>query len=158
MDHLRELPKGLGAEDQVHVAIGLADLLSHVLLLHHAAAQADELLRVAALGVDQGAHVAEHPLLGVLPDGAGVEDDEIRLLHILRQGEAALGQHPHELLPVGHILLAAEGIHAGPGMGLTGFKHAADLLLKVPLAGKVLRRDQYVFAFQNRSSKFRYFN
>ena len=43
-------------------------------------------------------------------------------------------------------------------MGLTGFKHAADLLLKVPLAGKVLCRDQYVFAFQNRSSKFRYFN
>ena len=106
----------------------------------------------------QDAQVAEDPLLGVLPDGAGVEDDEIRLLGLVGEGEAALLQHAHELLPVGHILLAAEGVHAGPGMGLAKFKHAADLLLKVPLAGEILRRDQYVFAFQNRSSKFRYFN
>ncbi len=157
-EQLRELPQRLGAEHQIHMAVGFLNTLGDPLLLGHAAAKADDLLGVLLLGVGQNAQVSEHPLLGVLPDGAGVEDDEIRLLHILRQGEAALGQHPHELLPVGHILLAAEGIHAGPGMGLTGFKHAADLLLKVPLAGKVLCRDQYVFAFQNRSSKFRYFN
>ena len=95
MDHLRELPKGLGAEDQVHVAIGLADLLSHVLLLHHAAAQADELLRVAALGVDQGAHIAEHPLLGVLPDGAGVDDDDAGLLGVVGKAKA----HPFQIAP-----------------------------------------------------------
>ena len=95
VDHLRELPQGVGAEDQVHVAIGLADLLGHMLLLHHAAAQTDELLRVAALGVDQSPHVAQHPLLGVLPDGAGVDDDDAGLLRVIGKTKA----HPLQIAP-----------------------------------------------------------
>ena len=69
---LGELPQQLGAEHQVHVGEGLAQPLGHVLLPGHAAADADHLPRVAALGVGQGPHVAEHPVLGVFPDGAGV--------------------------------------------------------------------------------------
>ena len=56
-------------------------------------------LGILLLRVGQNAQVAEHPLLGVLPDGAGVEDDEIRLLGILRQRKAHLLQHAHELCP-----------------------------------------------------------
>ena len=85
----------MGAKDQVHVAIGLADLLGHMLLLHHAAAQTDELLRVAALGVDQSTHVAQHPLLGVLPDGAGVDDDNAGLLRVIGKTKA----HPLQIAP-----------------------------------------------------------
>ena len=76
MEHLGELPQGVGAEHQIHVAVGLADLLGDPGLLGHTAAQTDELVRVAALGVDQGPQIAQHPLLGVLPDGAGVDDDD----------------------------------------------------------------------------------
>ena len=96
----------------------------------------------------QHPQVAEHPLLRVLPDGAGVQNDQVRLLGVLGKGEAAGGQHAHELLAVGHVLLAAEGVHAGHGMGLAGGKHGADLLLKVPLAVQVRLGDQYLFAFQ----------
>ena len=35
---------------------------------------------MAALGVHEGADIAEHALLGVLTDGAGVQDDDIRAL------------------------------------------------------------------------------
>ena len=86
VDKFRELPQHVGAEHQVHVAEGLAYLVGHVLLLGHAAAHTDDLVRVAALHVDQGAQVAQHPLLGVLPDGAGVQDDDLGLL--LLAGEA----------------------------------------------------------------------
>ena len=66
-----------------------------MLLLHHAAAQTDELLRVAALGVDQSTHVAQHPLLGVLPDGAGVDDDDAGLLRVIGKTKA----HPLQIAP-----------------------------------------------------------
>ena len=155
---LRELPQGLGAEHQIHVGIGLFDPLRHPGLLGHAAAQADHLLRILLLGVGQGAQVAEHPVLRVLPDGAGVQEHQIGLLRVLGEGEAACLQHPHELLSVRHILLAAEGVHTGRGVSLPGGEQAADLLLKLPLAVQVRLGDQYVFAFQISSSKCRYFN
>ena len=155
---LRELPQGLGAEHQIHVGIGLFDPLRHPGLLGHAAAQADHLLRILLLGVGQGAQVAEHPVLRVLPDGAGVQEHQIGLLRVLGEGEAACLQHPHELLSVRHILLAAEGVHTGRGVSLPGGEQAADFLLKLPLAVQVRLGDQYVFAFQISSSKCRYFN
>lgn len=93
------------------MGIGLFDPLRHPGLLGHAAAQADHLLRILLLGVGQGAQVAEHPVLRVLPDGAGVQEHQIGLLRVLGEGEAACLQHPHELLSVRHILLAAEGVH-----------------------------------------------
>ena len=37
-EELRKAPKGMGPEDQVHMAEGLPDLLRHMGLLHHAAA------------------------------------------------------------------------------------------------------------------------
>ena len=132
------------------MGIGLADPLRHPGLLGHAAAQGDDLLRVLLFRVGQGAQVAEHPVLRVLPDGAGVQDHQVRLFRVLGEGEAARSQHPHQLLAVGHILLAAEGVHTGHGMGLPGGEHRPDLLLKFPLAVQVRLGDQYALTFQNR--------
>ena len=147
-EKLREFPQRLGAKDQVHMAVGLLDALGDQLLLGHAAAKADDLLGVFLFGVSQNTHVAEHTLLGVLPDGTGIEDHQIRLLGVLGEGKAALSQHTHQLLAVRHILLAAEGVNAGPGMGLQGGKHGGNFLLKFLLAGKILRRNQYLITFQ----------
>ena len=44
------------------------------------------------------------------------------------------------------------------GWAWAALKQAPDLLLKVLLAVQVRLGDQYVFAFQISSSKFRYFN
>ena len=75
-----------------------------------------QLLRVPPLPVDQRPHVAENPLLGVLPDGAGVDDDDPGFL--LAGGEAEA--HPLQIAPdalgVGFVLLAAVGVHKGQGL------------------------------------------
>ena len=97
------------------MAVRLADALGYVGLLGHTAAQADNLVWVFPLAVDQRAHVAEHPLLRVLPDGAGVDDNDVRALIVVHDGAAHVGQHPPEQLGVGLVLLAAIGVHIGPG-------------------------------------------
>ena len=48
----------------------------------HAAAKADDLLGILLLRVGQNAKVSEPPLLGVLPDGAGVQHDEVGFLGV----------------------------------------------------------------------------
>ena len=60
------------AEHQIYQRIGFFDALGDPGLLGHAAAQGDDHLRVFLFRVGQGAQIAEHPVLGVLPDGAGV--------------------------------------------------------------------------------------
>ena len=134
------------------MGIGFFDPLRHPLLLGHAAAQGDDLLRVLLLRVGQRPQVAEHPVLRVLPDGAGIENHHVRLLGVGGEGEAARFQHPHELLAVRHVLLTAEGVHAGQGMGLPGGEHRPNPLFKFPLALKLRLRDQYAFSFQTDSS------
>ena len=77
---------------------------------------------------------------------------QVRLPGLLRKGEAAGLQHAHEPLSVGHVLLAAERLHTGGGMGLPGGEHGLDLLLKIPLAGDVRRRDDNLLTLQTVSS------
>ena len=56
-----------------------------------------------------------NPLLGVLPDGAGVHDDHIRALGAADDGVAALGEEAPQLFGIGLVLLAAIGLHVGGG-------------------------------------------
>ena len=63
----------------------------------------------------QGPQITEYPLLGVLPDGAGVHNDHVRPLGFLGDLIAALAQQAPEGLGVGFVLLAAVGLHIGLG-------------------------------------------
>ena len=110
---LGKAPELVGIENAVHMAVARADFFYHVGLPHHAPAEENLLPRVAALGVHQRAHVSVDPLLGVLADGAGVEDDDVRPLLGLGHFIAAGGEHAANLLGIGLILLAAVGIHIG---------------------------------------------
>ena len=136
---LREAPELVGPEDQVHDGIGLLDLLGDVGLLHHAAADGDDLPGPGLFGVVQGAHVAEDPHLRVLPHGAGVHHDHVRLELVLGKAVAHLGQIAPQLFAVGLVLLAAVGVHHGQGplpVGGDPVKNpAADLLLPGDLFG-----------------------
>ena len=98
--------------------------------------------------VGQSAQVAEDPVLGVLPDGAGVQDHHVRLLGLVDEGKAAVLKHPHQLLAVSHVLLTAEGVHAGPGVSLALGEHGSKPVREFPLAAKVLRRNLYRLSFQ----------
>ena len=134
------------------MAVGFLYPLRHPLFLGHAAAEDDHLLRVLFFGVGQDAKVPEDPLLRVFPDGAGVQQGQVRLSRVLRKGKAHGFQHAHDPLSVRHVLLAAEGLHAGPGMGPPGGEHGLYLLLKAPLAGDFPLRDHDFLSLQNASS------
>ena len=138
----------MGAEHQIHMAVGFLHPLRDPLLLRHAAAQADYLLRVFLFRVGENAQIAEDPLLRVLPDGAGVQDHQIRLLGVLCKGKAAVGQHTHQLLAVRYVLLTAEGVHAGHGMGFPGSEHFLDLCFELPLTRQRVLGHQYIFPLQ----------
>ena len=107
-------------------------------LLGHAAAQADELAGVAALYMHQSAQVAQYPLLGVLPDGAGVDDNDVGLLLVLGEAVAHLLEIAADALGVGLILLTAVGIHKGQrGLGTLGID-LGDGVTMIHLPGDVL--------------------
>ena len=130
---LREAPQLMRAEDQIHHRVGLLQLLGHVLLLHHAAADGDDLAGAGLLAVVQSAHIAQHPHFRVLPDGAGVDHDHIRLKLILGEAVAHHGQVAPQLLAVGLVLLAAVGIHHGQGAAAAGGNLIKNLVTNILL-------------------------
>ena len=73
----------------------------------------------------QGAQVAEHPVLRVLPDGAGVQDHQIRLPGVIGEGEAAHLQHPHQLLAVRHVHQVPDSVLQDLHIGIEGFSDEA---------------------------------
>ena len=109
-----ELGQGVDAvhtKDQIDVGVALAQLFHHVLLVGHAAAQADDEAVLFLLEALQSAHVAENTLLGVLTDGAGVEEDEVRVLGFIAQAVADVYENALDPLAIVDILLAAIAVH-----------------------------------------------
>ena len=143
----------MGPEHQVHLPVALLDLLGTVGLLGHAAAHADKLVGLGPLGVDQRAHVAQHPHLGVLPDGAGVDEDKVGLGLAVCKVVAHFLQVAPQPLGVGLILLAAVGIHKGQrGRGAGGVA-LMEFLAEVPLTLHVGGRNFGGLSVQNGSSR-----
>ena len=131
------------SEDEVNDAVGLFQLLGHVLLLRHAAADRDDLLGIARLGVRQRADVAEHARLGVLAHGAGVHDDDVGREFVLREIKAHGAQIAAQLFAVGLVLLAAVGVDHGQRLTAAGGKMRAQLRADVQLALDVRFGDLY---------------
>ena len=113
--NFRELPQMVGGKYAVHMGEALPEPLLHLRLACHAAAQENLLSRVAALGVGEGSQVAEYPLLGMLPDGAGVHHHQVGPLRALAEAIAAGGQKPPNSLGVRLILLAAISLYISRG-------------------------------------------
>ena len=138
----------MGIEYTVDVAVALLDPLSDLTLPHHAAAQENFLPWMASLGVHQRADIAVHARLGVLADGAGIDDDAVGALFSIHNGVAARGQHAADALGIGLVLLTAVGVdECARGDALREpvmFDSIADLLL----AAQILLRDDGGVAFQ----------
>ena len=145
---LGEAPELVRAEDQIHDGIGMLDPLGHVLLLHHAAADRDDLIWAGLLAVVQSADIAEHAHLGMFAHGTGVDDDDVRLKLVLRHAVAHLGKIAAELLAVGFVLLAAVGVHHGEGTGPVGGDPVKNLVTDGKLAGDLLPGNACSFVFQ----------
>ncbi len=63
----------MSAEYQTDKRKAVVYAVRNVLLLHHTAAERDQNLRMTALQILERAYISEHPVLGVLANGAGVE-------------------------------------------------------------------------------------
>ena len=111
-----------------------------------AAAQADHLRRVGLLRVGQRTQIAVHPLLRVVADGAGVQHHHVRLGRIVGERAPHSPEHTHDILAVGHVLLAAEGVHQR-AEGPVGV-HLLQLCFKIPLAVQLRGGDLYLCSFQ----------
>ena len=148
VQQLRKPPLGLRAEHQVNVVVGVFHLVGHDLLLRHAAAEADDLVRLGGLRVAEAAQVAVNALFRVLADGAGVEQDDVGLIFVARELVAHLAQHAHEHLAVGHVLLAAEGVDQRKRRAGAAVVHLAHLARKFLLTRELLLADDDFFAFQ----------
>ena len=130
------------------MAIGFTHLLGHLRALRHAAAQADDLLGVGLFRVGQGAEIAVHALFRVVADGAGVEHDDVGLLGPVRKAAAHRLQHTHDVLAVGHVLLAAEGVHHRQRRLAAAAVNLSDFAFKFTLAKRLRLVQQHFFSVQ----------
>ena len=131
----------MGGKDAVHVMVALFEPLHHMSLPRHAPGQENLLPRMAALGMGQGAHVAEDPLLGMLPDGAGVDDHHIGALSLRLPGISHLPEHAQHPFAVRLVLLAAVGVDPGRGRLSPVLPPGPDLLRVFPLDFQLLLCD-----------------
>ena len=148
---LGELPQMMGGKDTVYMGIAFANPLHYLLLPCHAAAEKNLLLRVAALGVGQRPKIAEHPLLCVFPDGAGVHHHHIRSLGRVLYGVAAFAEQSPDLLGICFILLAAVGLHIGGGNPVLVQPVLADFMTKGKLLLQLLLRNHCGFGIHGKS-------
>ena len=72
----------VGSENQINKAEALLQAVHHLLLLHHAAAQADNHMGVPVLQGVQIAQAAVDPGIGVFPYRAGIIENQVSLLFV----------------------------------------------------------------------------
>ena len=107
LDHLRQQVKLARPRHEIHVARPLEDLLLDA--LGHAAHDAHDEVRALLLGALELAHPGPRPLLGVIADRAGVEEHNVRLLHLPGGLVALLEEAALHQLRVVLVHLAPEG-------------------------------------------------
>ena len=109
LQHLRQPTVGVGAAHETHIV-----LLGHQAALQtlgHAAQHAHAQARTAALQGPQLAHTVAHTLLGVVADGAGIDQDEVGLASLGGHAIARLLQDGSYHLAVGEVHLASVSLY-----------------------------------------------
>ena len=106
-----------GADDQIDIGGPAEDEL--LVLLGHAAHDADDLFGVLLLEGPQAAEGGVGFVFGLFADGAGVEEDDVGRVELAGQLVTALAQVGDDHLAVQHVHLAADGFEIEP------FGHAA---------------------------------
>ena len=133
-------------KDEVDVGVAFAHLFHDLLLVGHAAAQPDQKARLFLLEALEGPDVAEDPLLGVLPHGAGVEEDQVGLFGGVAQAVADVSQDAFQPLAVVDVLLAAVAVDIGQGRGVVA---AADRLCggRAAFVSLIFQRSTFLVVF-----------
>ena len=109
-DERGEIPIGVGADHEVHPR----DLLeqSRTQPLGHAAHHAEDV--AGTLVPLKLAHPPDYPLLGIVADGAGVDQHDVRVARILGADIPLAPEETEHQLGIGHVHLAAVGLDVDP--------------------------------------------
>lgn len=83
INHFRQAVQGLRPENDIHIIGPFADM--GTFLRRHAAADADNQIRPGFLQHPPAAQLMKHLLRRFFPDGAGIEQQDIRLFGVVRQ-------------------------------------------------------------------------
>ncbi len=108
LDQFRRLLQLPRTDDQIDVRRTIED--QPLVLLGHAAQDADDLFGMTLLVAPELAQGAVDLVLGVLPHAAGIEQDRVGLLDGIDQLVAVLPEAGHDHFAVQHIHLAADGL------------------------------------------------
>ena len=133
------------AKHQIYNRIGFFDLFRHMFLLHHTAANSNNLLRIRFFGMVECSDVSENAHLCMLPHCAGVYDDDIRIKFILCKTVSHLSKVSSDLLTVSFVLLAAVSIHHGQRMSPGSIDTFKDLSADRSLPADLLCADGLPF-------------
>ena len=140
---LGKAPELVRAKAEVHHPEGLFDLLRHVRLLDHAAADRNDEPRISRLGVHERADVAQNAHLRVAAYRTSVHDNELGLVLVLRKAEAHELDITAQRFAVRLVLLAAVGIHKG--QRARSAQALAYLIAYLPLTCQLRLGDLYSF-------------
>ena len=101
----------MGAKDQIYKRITFLQLLHHIRLLHHAAAESDLHMRIFLFVSMKHAQSAIDPQVGIFPDGTGIINDKVRIL-VLRLLVSCFFQDPQQFFRIPGVHLASESGNA----------------------------------------------
>ena len=120
---VRERPVAVRPDDEAHVPRLLQELRAES--LRHASRHPDDRLRLhVALELTEA---PDHPLLGVVADGAGVQQDDVGALGPLHRVVAGCGELSEHQLGIAHVHLAAVRFDVDGRSG-HGIAHCSVLL------------------------------
>ena len=117
------------AEGQIDEGIHFAHLLPHALLLHHAAAHADDQIGLERLKLLEPYDVAQRLVFGVFAHAAGVVQHEIGLLAALGRRHAHFVQHSRDGFGIVRVHLAAQRHDAIAHLAIQRVADGADITL-----------------------------
>ena len=129
----------MGSKDDIYVAVACFDLIHDRLLLHHAAAEHRQHLRVLFLVTLELSQVTVHLEICILTHGTGIVKHKICFLLICLLVADHL-QNAKNLLGISRIHLAAEGCH-------TRSQRSAKLTLLI-LHPKLQLTDEIILALR----------
>ena len=148
VEELRKFPDIMGAENQIHKMILLLDAEHFILLLHHAAADTDQHVRIQLFKMLHNAEMPVELLVRVFAHRAGVKEEDVRVLgrDFLT---ADFREYTGEFLRIARIHLAAHRCNV--------IAHRTPKPLALLLNGilKLRHKERLLLAFLHKPKPFR---
>ena len=97
----------VSSENEINKRERFFNLIRNMLLLHHTTAKSNYDVMIFTLIAFERTYIAEHPVLSMFPDSAGIKDNQLSLKPVVCKIITHKLKHTFNFFTVSHILLAA---------------------------------------------------